>query len=95
MGAEKLVERNIRKNLGDLGYLTYKIHGGKYGCKGFPDLIVIKNGITSFFEIKAPGGILAPIQLFRLAELRGAGCVAEAVQSYSDVQQILRGEKIL
>ena len=95
MGAEKLIERNIRKNLKELGYLTYKIHGGKYGCKGFPDLIVIKDGITSFFEVKAPGGILAPIQLFRLTELRGAGCVAETVQSYSEVQQILRGKKML
>ena len=95
MGAEKTIERNIRGNLEGLGFLTYKIHVGRYGPRGFPDLIVIKNNITSYFEVKIPGEVPTPIQIVRLTELRGAGCIAEAVCGYNDVQQILRGEKIL
>ena len=93
MGTEKNIERNIRNNLEKLGFLTYKIHIGRYGPRGFPDLLIVRNGITSYLEVKAPGKVPAPIQVVRLAELRGAGCIAEAVQSYNDVQQVLKGEK--
>ena len=95
MGAEKTLERNIRKNLERLGFLTYKIHVGRYGPVGFPDLLIVRGGITSYFEVKDLGEIPKPIQKHVMSELRGAGCVAEAVQSYSDVQQILRGGKML
>ena len=94
-GPEKLVERNIRRNLEGLGFLTYKIHIGRYGPIGFPDLLIVRGGITSFFEVKDLGEVPSPIQKHVMSVLRGAGCVAEAVQSYSEVQQILKGEKIL
>ena len=94
-GPEKLIERNIRKNLEGLGFLTYKIHVGRWGPVGFPDLLIVRNGITSYFEVKDVGEVPKPIQKHVMSVLRGAGCVAEAVQSYNEVQQILRGEKIL
>ena len=95
MGAEKTIERNIRGNLEGLGFLTYKIHVGRWGPVGFPDLLIVRNGITSYFEVKDVGEVPEPIQEYVMGKLRGAGCVAEAVQSYSEVQQILKGEKIL
>jgi Holliday junction resolvase len=89
-GAEKIIERNIRKCLKEREYLSYKIHVGQYGPEGFPDLLAVKNGVTSYFEIKQPGKEPTPIQLFRLRELRQAGCVARPVWSCADVIRILK-----
>jgi hypothetical protein len=89
MGAEKIIERKIRKHLKGLGYLTHKIHVGRYGPKGFPDLLVIKYGVTSYFEVKKLGEKPEPIQDLRLEELRGVGCVAQPVWSLADVMRIL------
>jgi hypothetical protein len=94
MGAEKIIESNIRKYLRTHGYLTYKIHVGQYGPEGFPDLLVVKRGITSYFEVKRPGEGPTPIQIFRLKELRQAGCIAKPVWSDMDVIRALRKESI-
>lgn len=93
MGAEKIIERNIRKRLKDLGFLTHKIHVGRYGPKGFPDLLVIRGGITSYLEVKATDETPDPIQILRMRELHRVGCIAEPVWSFMDVMQILKGRK--
>ncbi|MBE9572609.1 MAG: VRR-NUC domain-containing protein [Proteobacteria bacterium] len=90
MGAEKIIENNIKKYLRTHGYLTYKIHVGQYGPEGFPDLLVVKHGITSYFEVKRPGEGPSPIQIFRLKELRQAGCIAKPVWSDVDVIRALK-----
>jgi hypothetical protein len=90
MGAEKIIENNIKKWLRIHGYLTYKIHVGRYGPEGFPDLLVVKNGITNYFEVKAPGKVPEPIQIFRLRELRQAGCIAKPVWSEKDMIRALK-----
>ena len=90
MGAEKITETAIRKNLTGLGFKTYKIHVGQYGPEGFPDLIVVKDGITSYFEVKASGESPTAIQRLRMKELRMAGCVAGPVWSLNDVMWYLK-----
>jgi hypothetical protein len=94
MGTEKIIENNIKKYLRTHDYLTYKIHVGRYGPEGFPDLLVVKYGITSYLEVKRPGEVPTPIQIFRLKELRQAGCVAQPVWSLKDAVQALRGGSI-
>jgi hypothetical protein len=90
MGVEKIIERNIRKYLKNNGYLTHKIHVGRYGPKGFPDLLVIKYGITDYFEVKKPGEGPDPIQILRMKELHEVGCIAQPVWSLADVIRTLR-----
>jgi Holliday junction resolvase len=90
VGAEKNIEKNIRKRLKGLGFQTYKIHVGKYGPEGFPDLLVARDGITSYFEVKAPDEEPDPIQNYRMKELRKVGCIAEPVWSFDDVTKALR-----
>jgi hypothetical protein len=90
VGAEKIIEKNIRKYLEKQGYLTYKIHVGRYGPEGFPDLLIVKGGITSYLEVKKPGETPTPIQIFRMKELRQAGCIARPVWSIEHVKQVLR-----
>lgn len=89
-GAEKIIEHNIRKYLKERNYLTYKIHVGQYGPEGFPDLLIVKHGITSYLEVKVPGEVPTPIQMFRMKELRRAGCMARPVWSIAHVERALR-----
>nr|WP_038966953.1 exonuclease domain-containing protein [Bradyrhizobium diazoefficiens] len=44
---------------------------------GFPDLMVVRDGKTSFMEIKAEGDVIRRNQLTRLRQLGAAGIVAE------------------
>lgn len=90
MGAEKNIERDIRKRLEAEGFVTYKIHVGQYGPKGFPDLLVARDGITSYFEVKALDEVPDPIQDYCMKELRRVGCVAEPVWSFGDVTRALK-----
>lgn len=90
MGTEKNIEKNIRKKLENLGFLTQKIHVGQWGPVGFPDLLVSRDGITSFFEVKAPGKVPDPIQVHRMKELREVGCVARTVWSFEDAIRALQ-----
>ena len=90
MGAEKIIENNIKKYLRAHGYLIYKIHVGQYGPNGFPDLLVVKEGITSYLEVTALGKVPEPIQIFQMSELRRAGCIAEPIWSLGDAIQALK-----
>lgn len=92
MGVEKVIERNIRKRLEALKFVTYKIHVGRYGPIGFPDLLIVKDGITSYFEVKKPGEVPDPIQDYQMEILRKAGCISQPVWSFKDVMEALKRE---
>lgn len=52
-------------------------HGTK---DGFPDLMIIENGVCRFVEVKAAGDVVRRNQLTRLRQLRSAGFRAEILQ---------------
>lgn len=41
---------------------------------GIPDLLLLKDGIASFVEVKAPNGVISDKQRQRAGELRATGC---------------------
>ena len=45
----------------------------KANKNGYPDLIAIKNNITTFVEVKQPNGRLSELQKVRIQELRSKG----------------------
>ena len=90
MGAEEIIEKDIRKKLKAEGFLTHKIHVGQYGPEGFPDLLIVRFGITSYLEVKKPGEVPDPIQIYRMKELRDVGCIAQPVWSFRDVVRVLK-----
>ncbi len=47
---------------------------------GFPDLLLIDNGVARFVEIKADGDVLRRNQVGRLEQLRSAGFAADVVR---------------
>jgi DNA polymerase-3 subunit epsilon len=47
---------------------------------GFPDLMLVKDGVAGFIEIKATGDVIRRNQLTRLRQLRAAGFRADILQ---------------
>lgn len=53
------------------GYLVIKTI--RLNKSGYPDLILLKDGITTFIEVKEGNDFLSPLQKFRIEELRSNG----------------------
>lgn len=41
---------------------------------GIPDLLLLKDGVASFVEVKAENGVISDMQRLRAKELREVGC---------------------
>lgn len=65
---EQQIQSKIIKKLESDGYYVVKLI--KTNKNGIPDLIAIKNNITTFVEVKRPTGILSELQKVRIQELR-------------------------
>jgi len=68
---EQQIQKKIITKLELEGYFVLKII--KANRNGFPDLIAIKNNITTFVEVKRPTGRLSALQKVRIQELRSKG----------------------
>lgn len=86
MAAESKIQSKI------VEYLT---KGGFYNNKairmsrdGFPDLLAVKNGITYFFEVKAPGGVVHPLQQNTIDKLNSVRKIAFIVWSFEEFKEI-------
>ena len=65
---------------------AWKIHGGRFGTAGMPDVGVICHGQSIFFEVKQPGKKTTLIQRLRHEELREAGAMVWVVHSVEEVR---------
>jgi Holliday junction resolvase len=74
---EKEVQKRIIKRYEEEGYIVVKIT--LCSKPGFPDLLLLKNGIAKFIEVKRPGGKPRPLQAYRIDELRNAGFEVEVL----------------
>ena len=68
---EQQIQKKITTKLEQDGYFVLKII--KANKNGYPDLIAIKNNITTFVEVKQPNGRLSELQKVRIQELRSKG----------------------
>ena len=71
MELEQQIQKRITTKLEQEGYFVLKII--KANKNGYPDLIAIKNNITTFVEVKRPTGKLSELQKVRIKELRDLG----------------------
>jgi hypothetical protein len=51
---------------------------------GAPDLLIVRQGLASFLELKAPGGRLSASQVECHAALRNAGAIIETIDDIDD-----------
>jgi len=59
--------------------------------RGMPDLLILLPGIVLFVEVKAPGGVLRPIQRATHTEINTAGGTVLVAWSADDVMTCLAG----
>lgn len=69
--AESDIQARIIKRFRKEGYIVVKV--GLCNMPGFPDLMLLKDGVASFIEVKQPGYRPRPLQEYRINELRKAG----------------------
>jgi len=74
---ETFVQRSIVKHYRRLGYIVIRLRATD--TAGIPDLLILKDGIASFIECKAPGKEPTPIQLHKHEELRKEGFKVQVI----------------
>ena len=55
---------------------------------GFPDILVVKSGITYYFEVKTPGGVVSPLQQNTIDKLNSVRVIAFVVWSFEEFKEI-------
>ncbi len=68
---ESQTQKKIADHYTKEGYLVVKVI--KCNRNGWPDLQLHKDGTTRFIEVKKKGGIIAPLQKYRIEQLRKLG----------------------
>lgn len=90
MPLETSITKSIVTAATKRGWWSMKIHGGPFQKSGVPDLLLVKNGLAVFLEVKRPGGKTSAIQDRRISEIRTVGgAVAEVVTSREQAERIL------
>ena len=78
---EQQIQKKIIVQLEKYGYFVLKII--KANKNGFPDLIAIKDNITTFIEVKRPDGKLSELQKVRIKELQQKGINVKVWDGYN------------
>ena len=86
------IVKAIRTHLVREGYHT--INMMSVNPSGTPDMLAIKDGKYTFFEVKTESGRLSPIQIAMHKKLINKGCYVYTVRSVADVKEALNNETI-
>ena len=84
---ESDIVRSIRTYLHKEGYFTINMMA--VTPSGTPDMLAVKDGIHTYFEVKTDTGRLSPIQIAIHKKLIKHGCVVHTVRSVQDVKEAL------
>ena len=89
---EKSITNSVIKAAREKGWWVFKIAGGPYQTPGMPDLLLIKQGIARFLEVKTQSGRVTPHQQAKMAEIeRYAGARCDVVRSRDEAVAALDG----
>lgn len=72
---ESKIQARIIKRLESEGYYVVKLI--LTSKNGIPDLLILKDGVASFVEVKRPGEKPRSLQEYRMNELRNLGFTCE------------------
>lgn len=68
---ESAIQADITKKLRSFGYIIIRLRS--VDKAGWPDIMALKNGKTTFVEVKRPGKQPTPLQLQKHKQLQDAG----------------------
>lgn len=80
---EAQIQSKIIKHLEHNGYFVIKLM--RTNINGVPDLLAIKNGRATFYEVKRIGGVVSELQKYRIKQLISFGCKVKVVKSIEDL----------
>lgn len=86
---EKTIVAKVIEQARGLGFWAMKNHGSAYSVKGLPDVLVVKDGLAAWMEVKRPGEHPTRIQEHRMRELARFGCPVAVVHSAADARHFL------
>ena len=85
---ESLLQSKIRKKLKDAGWFVTKLI--QTSTNGIPDLLIIRNEIVIFIEIKKEDGRLSPLQQFRIEEMKSFGAIIIIAHTLTDIEHLCK-----
>jgi len=84
-----MLEKNSQSKI--IKYLTangfYNNKSIRMSRAGLPDILTVKNGITYFFEVKQPSGIISPLQEITISKLNQHKQIAFVVYSFDQFKK--------
>jgi len=86
---ERVILKEIRTYLKNLGCYVVRQQQGLGQRKGVPDLLACWKGRFLALEVKRVGGRLSPYQAAELEAADEAGAIADVVYSVEDVERLL------
>lgn len=89
MNTEKNLHEYLKREAKSAGVVFHKLESRSR--RGFPDVMLARDGKTIFVELKSPRGTgrLHPLQVHCHEELRSAGLVVEVIASAVGVDEVL------
>ncbi len=81
--SEADLQRSVIKTLEGRGWYVVKLI--QTNRNGIPDLLIHRDGVTRYIEVKRPGEKPRPLQEFRHKELRKAGIDIDVI---TDISQL-------
>lgn len=80
---ESQIQKKIIDNFTDRGFLVVKLM--KTNKNGIPDLMVLKDGVCKFIEVKKPNGKISELQKYRIKQLRKQNFVAVVMDGIDSI----------
>jgi len=80
---ESQIQKKIIDNFTDRGFLVVKLM--KTNTNGIPDLMVLKDGVCKFIEVKKPNGKISELQKYRIKQLRKQNFVAVVMDGIDSI----------
>lgn len=80
---ESQIQKKIIDNFTDRGFLVVKLM--KTNTNGIPDLMVLKDGVCKFIEVKKPNGKISQLQKYRIKQLRKQKFVAVVMDGIDSI----------
>lgn len=74
---ESVLQRRIIKRLEKEGWMVVKLT--LTNLPGLPDLMALREGVAKFIEVKRPGQVPRPLQVYRHRQLRDRGFDVEVL----------------
>ena len=85
---ESELEKRLKIKIEHIGGLCWKFISPN--CAGVPDrIIIIPDGKIIFAELKTDIGVVAPLQQYRIDQLRALGCYARIIRGRKSVDELL------